>query len=138
MTLKFHRNRSTMRTESSLMTLLLGLACAFSSSAVSLVPYNLYTLILGFILPIYAWRGPQAQQETGQNTGLVPSGTTAETTLPLAPSPSHWEDHSSLDPGSPPPPPCTPCQLSDIKEGGRESLHPPDCSHSFPRNVEEP
>lgn len=88
MTLKFHRNRSTMRTQSSLMTLLLGLACAFSSSAVSLVPYNLYTLILGFILPIYAWRGPQAQQETGQNTGLVPSGTTAETTLPLAPSPS--------------------------------------------------
>lgn len=133
MTLKFHRNRSTMRTKSSLTTLLLGLACAFSPSAVSLVPYNLHTLILGFILPIYAWRGPQAQQETGQNTGLVPSGTTAESTLPLAPSPSPWEDHrqpgprlsssSSLH---------STCQLSDIKEGGRESLHPPDCSHSFP------
>lgn len=82
----------------------LGLACAFFSSAVSLVPHNLYTLILSFILPIYAWRGPQAQQETGQKTGLVASGTTAETTLPLAPSPSDWEDQGSLNPGSPPPP----------------------------------
>jgi hypothetical protein len=45
-----------MRTESSLTTLLQGLVCAFFSSAISLVPYNLYILILSFILSIYAWR----------------------------------------------------------------------------------
>lgn len=131
MTVKFHRNRSTMRTEPSLITLLLGLVCAFFCSAVSLVPQKLNTLILNFILPIYAWRGHKHGRKLNKKQDWSHQEL-LQKPQPLAPSPSHWEDHRQPGPRLSSFSLHSIWQLSDIKEGGRDSLHSPDCSHSFP------
>lgn len=107
MTLGFQRNRSTMRTESSLMTLLLALVCAFFSSAITLVPYNLYTLILSFILPTYACRESKHVRKLDKKQDWLHQELLQKAHCLWLPAQVTGKLTGSLDPSSPPSP-CTP------------------------------
>lgn len=135
MTVKLHRNRSTMKTEPSLITLLLGLVCAFF----------LLFLLFHIILTLLFWTSsflfmPGEGHKHGRKLNKKQDWSHQELLQkpqPLDPSPSHWEDHRQPGPRLSSFSLHSIWQLSDIKEGGRDSLHSPDCSHSFPWNVEE-